>query len=167
MSENDEERPSRTQQKRDAEALQALGERLLALPEARLAQLPLPEPLRDAVRVGRSLSQRGAGRRQRQYIGRLMRDLDTEALQAALAAMDTQDADERERFHAAERWRERLLADGDSALSAFFDAHPRADRQRLRQLMQSCRAELAAGRPARRQRELFREIRQTLDSAES
>lgn len=158
-------RPSRTRQKREAEDLQAAGERLLALPEAKLAQLPLPEALRDAVRLGRQLAQRGALRRQRQYIGRLMRELDTAELLDALARLDQQDAQETREFHAAESWRERLLTEGSAALEAFFDAHPHADRQRLRQLVQASLAELKAGNPPRQRRALFREIRHVIERA--
>ena len=157
------EKPSRTQRKREAESLQDVGERLLVLPESKLAQLPLPGSLLDAVRVGRELNHRGALRRQRQYIGRLMRELDTKTLQQALARLDDQEAQEQAHFHAVENWRDRLLNEGSAALEAFFDAHPHADRQRLRQLVQASQAEMKANKPPRHRRELFREIRQVLE----
>lgn len=157
---HDEDRPSRTRKKREAEALQALGERLLELPEGQLAALPLPEPLLVAVREGRRLTQRGALRRQRQYIGRLMRELDTDELQQALAALDQREAHERAMFHAAEEWRDRLMHEGVVALERFFGEHPRAERQRMRHLLLAACRENA---PVERRRELFREIRRTLE----
>lgn len=160
-----EERPSKTQLKRQAEALQALGERLMALPEPDLAQLPLPEVLLAAVRVGRGLqNERGALRRQRLYIGKLLREVDTSELERAIAKLDDKDAENRAHFHALEQWRDRMVADGMPALEAFFDQYPQADRQRLRQLVLAARAEAKAGKPPQRQRELFRELRHVVDS---
>jgi ribosome-associated protein len=81
-----DERPSRSARKRAAEAAQALGEELIGLREAELAALDLPEPLSDAIREARRITSRAAGARQRQYIGRLMREIDPEPIRAALAA---------------------------------------------------------------------------------
>ncbi len=161
---DDGQRPSRTQRKREAEDLQAIGERLLELPEPKLAQLPLPDALLRAVRAGRELTQRGAARRQRQYIGRLMRELDTDDLRAALLQLEQQDIRDTQQLHAAEAWRDRLLDEGRIALEAFLDAHPHADRQRVRQLVQASIAEAKADKPPRHRRELFREIRHVLES---
>jgi len=164
MNDKSGDSPSRSQLKREAEGLQATGEKLLTLPESRLAQLPLPAALRQAVETARKLTQRGALRRQRQYIGRLMRELDTAELEDALQALEREDAGEQAVFHAAERWRDRLIAEGMPGLEAFFDAYPAADRQRLRQLVNAVRTAATAGKPPRQRRELFREIRQVLDT---
>lgn len=159
-----EERPSKTRLKRQAEELQALGERLMKLPEPELAQLPLPDPLLAALRIGRRLqNERGALRRQRLYIGKLMREMDTSELEGALTMLDTQDAQNRAHFHALEQWRDRMVAEGMPALEAFFDQYPHADRQRLRQLVLAARAEAKTARPPQRQRELFRELRHVVE----
>jgi ribosome-associated protein len=79
-----DDRPSKSSRKRAAHAAQALGERLIALKEADLARLPLPENLLDAVREARRIKARGGLSRQKQYIGKLMRDLDTAAIEDAL-----------------------------------------------------------------------------------
>lgn len=162
MSRHHDDERSRTQRKREAEALQATGEKLLALPAATLATLPIPEQLRDAILVARKLSQRGALRRQRQYIGRLMRELDTAALEDALATLEQHKQAENAVFHAAERWRDRLLEEGQAGLEAFFDAHPGADRQHLRHLARAAQRETAV----RERRELFRALRDTLESGQ-
>lgn len=164
MNDEFDNAPSKSQRKRDADRMQGIGEKLIALPEARLAQLPLPEKLRSAVESARKLTQRGALRRQRQYIGRLMRELDTAELEDSLQALEQQDAGENALFHTAERWRERLLSEGSSALEAFFDEHADSDRQRLRQLVEASRKELAAGKPPRQRRLLFKEIRRVLEA---
>ena len=79
--------PSKSSRKREAHALQKLGEQLVQMRAAELALLPLPETLRDAIDEARRLTSRGALARQRQYIGKLMRDIDVEPIVAALAAL--------------------------------------------------------------------------------
>jgi ribosome-associated protein len=83
----DDERPSKSARKRAAHAAQALGERLISLRESDLAKLPLPDNLLDAIRVARRIKAHGGLARQKQYIGKLMRDLDTLAIEAALAEL--------------------------------------------------------------------------------
>lgn len=80
--------PSKSQRKRDAHALQAMGDQLVALPPAHLARLDLPDDLREAVRATRGIGARGARSRQLQYIGRLMRDVDDAVLQAVRQALE-------------------------------------------------------------------------------
>jgi len=83
----DEARPSKSARKREAHALQSLGERLIRLRDAELATLDLPEPLVDAILEARRIKSRAAGARQRQYIGRLMRDIDPAPIRRALDAL--------------------------------------------------------------------------------
>ena len=82
-----DERPSKSSRKRAAHAAQALGERLIALKESDLVRLPIPENLLDAVREARRIKARGGLARQKQYIGKLIRDLDTEAIEDALQSL--------------------------------------------------------------------------------
>jgi ribosome-associated protein len=113
---------SKTRRKRDMEALQDLGERLVALDATRLATLDLPERLTDAVALARRLTRHEARRRQMQYIGRLMRDIDPAPLEAAFARWSEGPARERAQFAALERWRTRLM-DEDAALDEFIAQH--------------------------------------------
>ena len=83
-----DERPSKSARKRAAHAAQALGEQLIALKESDLAKLPLPDVLADAIREAKRIKARGGLARQRQYIGKLMRDIDLEPIEAALATRD-------------------------------------------------------------------------------
>jgi ribosome-associated protein len=152
--------PSKTQVKRAMLELQALGDALLELPAAQLAAFELPEPLRQAIDEARRISSHGAKRRQRQYIGRLMRDIDAEPIRTRLAALDGGSRAASARQRQLERWRERLLED-DTALTDFAAAYPGADLQVLRTLIRNARKELAEGRPPRAQRELFRLVRET------
>jgi ribosome-associated protein len=162
-----DERPSRSHDKRAAEALQALGESLLALDDARLAGLDLPDRLREALRLGRSITSRSASRRQRQYIGKLMRGVDPEPIRAFLARLEGSDEASRARLHRAERWRDRLIDEGDAALGALLEEFPDADRAHLRTLSRQARDERTRGAPPRAGRELFRALKALLDGPAS
>jgi ribosome-associated protein len=149
---------SKTRRKHAMHALQDLGEALVSLDPARLRTLDLPERLHDAVTLARSITRHEARRRQMQYIGRLMRDVDPAPLEAALRRWNEGPAEERARFAALERWRTRLL-DEAGGLADFVAEHPAADRAELAALVNAARAERATGGPPHRQRALFRAIR--------
>jgi len=150
--------PSRSQEKREAEALQKLGEQLIMLPKKQLDLLPLPENLRDAIEHARGITSHGALKRQRQYVGRLMRDIDPQPLRSKLDELNSADKLSKARFHQNERWRDRLIAEGDAALAEFLAQYPQADRQHLRRLMREATSDAAAGRAPPYARELFRYI---------
>jgi ribosome-associated protein len=163
-------RPSKTRLKQEAHELQALGEALAELSAERLEALDLDESLLDALRAWSRTRTHEGRRRQRQYIGKLMRGVDVEPLRAAVAAARLGPARDALALHEAERWRDELIAH-DDALTRWLDAHPRADAQRLRSLVRNARLEVhdpAASPDARRgrgYRELFRFIRDQEDSA--
>ena len=79
--------PSKSQRKRDAHALQTLGIQLVALSAAPLARLDLPETLHEAVLAAQRMRAHGARTRQLQYIGKLMRQLEPDALRRVRAAL--------------------------------------------------------------------------------
>ncbi|HEX8757027.1 MAG TPA: ribosome biogenesis factor YjgA [Steroidobacteraceae bacterium] len=138
------ERPSKSERKRVAHAAQDLGEALIALREAELDALALPEPLSDAIREARHIRSRAAGARQRQYIGKLMRDIDVEPIRAALASRSERDAIETQLFKRAESWRERLLAEGEAALAELVHLRPGLDRTEWSRRVAAARRERAA-----------------------
>ncbi|MGH8306694.1 MAG: ribosome biogenesis factor YjgA [Gammaproteobacteria bacterium] len=150
--------PSRSQLKREVEALQKLGEELVKLPESQLVALSLPDTLRDAVDMARRINSHGALKRQRQYIGRLMREIDPAPIRTKLKELRSADKAAKSRFKHTERWCDRLIAEGDAALAEFLNQYPQADRQQLRQLMRAAAEEVAAGQSPRQTRELFRYI---------
>jgi ribosome-associated protein len=160
------DKPSKTRRKKEMHALQMLGASLVELSAAQLAAIDMPEPLRDAVLEARRITSHEARRRQVQYIGRLMRDVDPAPIRAKLDEWHGQSLTATALMHAAERWRDRLLADED-ALTAFAGEHSGRDLQRLRSLVRAARAEQAAGKPPRASRELFREIRGLLETRNS
>jgi ribosome-associated protein len=152
---------SKTQRKNEMHALQAIGEELVALPGNRLANINLPDSLRDAILEARRINQRGARRRQLQYIGRLMRDVDADSIRKQLEEIRGGSAQEVAIMHRAERWRERLLSN-DTAISEFVNAFPGVDVQKLRTMLRNAKQEAAAEKPPKFYRALFREIRETM-----
>ncbi len=163
--EDDPDTPkSKSQRKREVTALQDLGTALEALPKERLAKVPLPETLADALREARRVTSHEGKRRQMQYIGKLMRALtddEVEAIRSVLATFVGASKAETARLHAIERWRDRLIAD-DGAITEFIAAHPDTDVQALRTLVRNARKEAQQSKPPKSSRELFQMIKQAL-----
>jgi ribosome-associated protein len=156
--------PSRTQRKNDDRALQALGEELVAISTDKLAEMDLPDRLKDAVIQARGISKFGALRRQMQYIGRLMReDADADTIRARLDSWKGVSVEETTRLHLIERWRLKLLED-EKSLDALITEYPQADIQRLRTLMRNAKRESDAGKPPKSFRELFQVLRELFNS---
>jgi ribosome-associated protein len=149
--------PSKTRRKRDAHDLQSLGETLLGLKPEKLRSLGLPAELLDALLEGQRMTSREALRRHRQYIGRLMRDLDASDIRRQLGA--DRDAARRAAlaFQQVEQWRDRLLGEA-AGLGEFMRQHPQADADTLRRLVGEAHAETAHGKPPRAARALFRAL---------
>ena len=149
---------SKTKRKAAVEALQDLGGKLVELPKDKLDKLDLPENLRDAVLEARRITSNGAIRRQMQYIGRLMREVDTAPIADQLQRWEGKHTAENAHFHQLERWRERLLTD-DSAVAEFMQRYPHTNSQQLRTLIRNSQREQAANKPPKSSRELFRLLR--------
>jgi len=153
------DRPSKSQRKREMQWLQGLGERLAALAPEALPPLPLSDRLRAALDELRRIRSREARRRQLQYIGRVMRSEDGEAIAAALERLTAGGLQQRRLLHQAEHWRDRLLAEGDAALAELLAEYPGGDAQQLRQLLRSAQQERDQARPPAAARRLFRQLR--------
>ncbi|HEY8243624.1 MAG TPA: ribosome biogenesis factor YjgA [Casimicrobiaceae bacterium] len=160
----EDDRPSKTQLKREMDALQDLGETLVGLDASRLAELDLPERLVDAISLARGITRHEARRRQMQYVGKLMRHVDAAPIRATLERWDTVPQAEKARFASIERWRARLLDDAQ-AIDAFVAAHPSADRDALARAIVAALAERAGGGAPRAFRELFRLLRHAVGDA--
>lgn len=158
--EDDEEKPSKSARKRAAHAAQDLGETLIGLRDADLQALSLPERLHEAICEARRIASRAGGARQRQYIGKLMRDIDLEPIRVALSARSELLAREAQRFKRLEAWRDRLIRDGIGALEELERWRPGLDRAEWSHRISAAQAERArpeaSGKAAR---ELFRALR--------
>ena len=159
MQDEADELTSKTRKKKDMLALQDLGVQLVELNEQQLATMQLPESLLDAVLEARRLTKHEARRRQLQFIGRLMRDIDAAPIRDRLDAWLGQGREHTAQLHALERWRDELLA-GDPALARFLHEYPGADSQKLRTLIRNARREQGAALPPKSYRELFRVLRE-------
>jgi ribosome-associated protein len=154
---------SKTKLKAEADAAQNIGKKLIDLSKDRLIKLDLPEALFDAVMEAKRLTANGAIRRQLQYLGRLMRDIDSAPIVEQLQAWEGKNVQENARFHTMERWRTRLIAE-PNALQEFLKAFPQADIQQLRTLIRNAQREEAANKPPKSSRELFKLIRDLSES---
>jgi ribosome-associated protein len=152
---------SKTRKKKDMLALQELGAQLVELNEQQLEAMRLPEALLEAVLEARRLNKREARRRQLQFIGRLMRDIDAAPIRDRLEEWRGQGREHTAQLHTLERWRDELLA-GDPALERFLREYPDADSQMLRALIRNARREQGAALPPRSYRELFRVLREMI-----
>jgi ribosome-associated protein len=154
---------SKSQLKREMTALQDLGANLVKLSNKELARIPLPEELAEAIKLARSINSNSGLRRQMQYIGRLMREIDADPILRAYTLLHDGKRESAEQFHHIEEWRDRLIAEGDTALETFLADHPAAERQRLRQLLLNIKKEHEKNQPPKSARLLFRYLRELLE----
>ena len=158
--------PSRSQLRREALDVLKLAQALAGLSDAQLSHVPLDEDLLAEVRRARGVSQQIARKRQIAYLAKQLRKLDDEELEPIRARLDNdrqQSRLEAATLHHAEQWRERLIAEGDEALTELLNARPDADRQHLRQLARQAKTERDRNSPPHAQRELFRILRQLME----
>jgi len=149
---------SRTEMKEDMEALQVLGEELVDLKPAVLDKFPLSEDLREAIADAQRFKNE-AKRRQLQYIGKLMRSVDPEPIQAALDKVRNKHSQATAELHKLEELRDRVVAEGDSAIAEVLERFPSADRQRLRQLARQAAKEKQTNKPPKAFREIFKVLK--------
>ena len=155
------EPPSKSARKREAERLQQIGRRLGELRTEHLETLDLPDNLLAAIIDYQRFPSREAKRRQLQYVGKLMRETDTDAIEAHLADLDGESAQARYQFNQLEQWRDELVND-PQALTRFISDYPHVDRQHLRQLIKKVSSAKHEEQRKIHARALFRFLRQTV-----
>lgn len=151
------DKPSKSQIKREMIALQKLGEMLVELTPSELDKLELDPTLSEAIATARGLKNHEAKRRQLQYIGKLMRNIDAKPIEEAINKIQNQHHQFDKQFHQIEEWRDKLIAEGDTQLQEFITQYPDADRQQLRQLIRQAQQNQKGAKT-----ELFRLLRQLL-----
>lgn len=159
-----DETPSKTQRKREMHELQDLGAALVDLNPAQLASIELPERLLDAVHAAQRMNKFGARRRQLQYIGKLMREVDPAPIRERLKAWDAASHAHTAHLHRVERWRARLL-DDPQAMAALAAEYPEADIAKLRTLVANAAREREARQPPRSYRAIFKVLNETIADA--
>ena len=139
MTDDYYDKPSKSARKRAAHELEELGVQLSRLSNQQLDELNLPERLREAVEAARLIPSHGALRRQHQYIGKIMRDIDAEPIRAALSEMQSHHRQQADNLHEIEHWRDALLSDPAVAMPKLAAAFPQVDMGALRQLVNNAR----------------------------
>ncbi|WP_343728583.1 ribosome biogenesis factor YjgA [Duganella sp.] len=160
--EDEYERPSKSEMKRQSDALQKMGQTLVDAPRDRVKKVPMPEDVLDAILECQGITNHEGRRRQLQFIGKKMRTLDADEVAVIQKAIDSWKGSskaETAAMHALERRREKLLAD-DQALTALLSEAPHLDVQHLRTLIRNARKEQAENKPPKAYREIFQILKQ-------
>ncbi|OEZ94532.1 ribosome biogenesis factor YjgA [Duganella phyllosphaerae] len=160
--EQEYERPSKSEMKRQVDALQKLGEALVAEPRDRVKRVPMPEDVRDAILECQTITNHEGRRRQMQFVGKKMRTLDEAeiaAIQQTIDGWKGASKSDTAAMHALERRRDKLLAD-DKALTVLLSENPELDAQHLRTLIRNARKEQAENKPPKAYREIFQILKQ-------
>ena len=160
--EQEYERPSKSQAKRESTALQKLGADLVAEARDRVKRVPMPEDVREAILDCQQITDHEGRRRQMQYVGKKMRSLDEAEIAAIQRTVDSwrglSKADTAA-MHSLEKRREKLLKD-DAALTDLMEKYPELDVQQLRTLIRNARKEVAENKPPKAYREIFQILKQ-------
>jgi ribosome-associated protein len=157
---DDQTEASKSQRKRELDELKKLGLELLDFSDDALRQLMLPEVLLDAIRTAKRITSNGARKRQMQYIGKLMKEIDAAPVRQAVDDIKHQHSSRTREFHQIEILRDKLITNADNALPEVLAQFPRTDRQHLRKLVRQARNEQQARQPPRASRLLFRYLRE-------
>jgi ribosome-associated protein len=157
------ERPSKSQRKRQASALQTLGEELVGLNSQHLQHIPLPDVIKEVIRETKNITQRGARKRQLQLIGKLMRQVDPDPIRAALERLEAGTGVISPRVGHLENLCRDLMVGDEAELKKLFQRHPSTDRQHLLQLLRNAVREERGGKPPKARRALLRYLAE-LDS---
>ena len=158
--EGQDEFKSKTQLKQEADKLKKLGTKLLDLSPADLAKIPLTNQLSDALILAKKINRKKDGyRRQLQFIGKLLRDTDSQPIEEAILALQNSHQIANAHFHKLEQLRDKLVTQGDSAIQEVIDQHPSADRQKLRQLVRQASKQKQQDKPPKAAREIFQYLK--------
>ncbi|MDI1231431.1 MAG: ribosome biogenesis factor YjgA [Methylobacter sp.] len=152
-------RPNKTQIKKDMAVLFALSEEMSELPAGQLKTLELPEIINKAVIEVSGMPHKGARKRLLKFITSQLHKIDLEPILEKLSRIKNKSAHAVREHHAVERWRDRLISDGNDALMALLAEQPQADRQVLRQLSRNAQKEAEAGKPPKSSRQLYRQLK--------
>ncbi|MEO5934204.1 MAG: ribosome biogenesis factor YjgA [Duganella sp.] len=160
--EQEYERPSKSEMKRQSDALQKMGETLVEAARDRVKRVPMPEDVRDAILECQQITNHEGRRRQMQFVGKKMRTLDeaeVAEIQKAIDSWKGASKSETAAMHALERRRDKLLVD-DKALTVLLEENPELDVQQLRTLIRNARKEQAENKPPKAYREIFQILKQ-------
>jgi ribosome-associated protein len=139
--------------------LQEIGVALTRLSPEKLAAIPMSEKLHDAILEASNIKKHGAIRRHMQFIGKLMRSDDSEAIVAAYTNLQQNDRNSARKVKQVEEWRDALIHGGKEKLDSFLEHYPNSDRQQLNQLIRNCQKEISQQKSQGSAKKLFRFVR--------
>ncbi|MRI34135.1 hypothetical protein EOPP23_14155 [Endozoicomonas sp. OPT23] len=151
---------SKSELKRDMDELKDIGSRLMDMKPAMLDKLPLEDRLRRALDESKRITSYNARKRHLGFIGKLMKEQDIEPIKTFLASLDSSSEEYNRRFHQLERWRDRLIGEGQTALTEYLEKYPEAEHQHIRQLVRNAQKEAKEGKPPATSRKLFKYLRE-------
>ena len=158
--EDEEELKSKTEIKKEMLALQALGRKIVAFSKVQRAKLPLDDEMKDALILADKIKNKNeAFKRHMQYIGKVLREADLDAINAAMDALANKHQQETIKFQNLENLRDQLIA-GKYDVEQLLTEQPSLERQKLRQLIRQAAKEVKAEKPAKSYRELFKYIKE-------
>ena len=156
-------RPNKTLIKKELAGLFALSEEMSELTPGQLKTLDLPENINKALLETSGMPHKGARKRLLKFITGQLHKIDVKPILEKLSRIQNKSTHAVREHHLVEHWRDRLLAEGNDALTALFDEHPQADRQLLRQLLQNAKKETQAGKPPKSSRLLYRHLKELFE----
>jgi len=156
---------SKTQRKHDCDVMQELGEKMITLNQEELSKINMDDELRRAIEEAQRMKSHGALKRQKQYIGKIIRNLEDETLEPQLNRILHKHDIHNAEFKRMEKWRDTILENGDQGINAFMEEYPDADRHHLRQLVRNAKKEKLNNKPPVAYRQIFKYIREIADQA--
>ncbi len=152
--------PSKTQLKREADALRKMGKDLITLSGADWKLMQLPEILIEALEEARQIHSNNAQKRHLQYIGKLMRDIDTAPVKLFFNTRQLDKSRQVQQHHAIEKTRDTLISGGEEAVNSYIQVHPAASKKQLNHFVRQANREREAGHPPKSARALFRYLKE-------
>jgi ribosome-associated protein len=150
---------SKTQKKKEAHSLQKLGEKLLQLSKEQIREIDIPDEVLDALNHARTIKSREGFRRQVQFIGSLMRKIDSDSIQEAVEQIEQGNYKKALEFKETEQLRDELISGNNELIEEILENHSKADRQQLSQLVRNAVKEAENNKPPKSSRALFRYLR--------
>lgn len=155
--------PSKSQLKRESHHLTDIGEEILKLSREDRRSLDLPDELDEAITTALKIKSRSGLKRQRLYIGKLLRSMDSEAIEAQLRKIQHRHDTNTAQFKRLERWRDSLIENDKQTLNEVISRFPEVDRQHINQLMRAAQQEKKQEKPPAASRKLFKYLRELED----
>lgn len=159
-----EELPSKSQRKRDMTTLQKMGETIVNLTKSKFAKLELPPQLAKAIIDARAIESATVRRRQLQYIGKIMRNVDSDAIQKSLQNLDHNSQQNNAKLRQIETWRQQLITDTDETFHQLLIQYPQLDRQFVNQLLRNIKKQPPTEKSASASKELFQYLKKLAEN---